>query len=301
MIACQTGCMECIRCLMTGGADVNARTSDHVTVLHFIAEFCGIQALELIVNDFALNRLPSFTDLNDETIYEIKNPLHLAISASNFELVKYFVEKQLFSVNSFQVIEGVSIANLRPDSRVVYSALAFALSNGSNRTLIEYLVKAGASLELHSDSIVPPVFCIFSSFNSIARYAKLFKQILKLGFDVNRFAQMKCDKYFSNFFLVAFYPDILKRFLAHGLNVDNLFGIDFDGGFQSHVDATEFISLSLEKKGLNNLHESFGLINRAANARKFWHFLKANILNDLISYNREISKIDSLFGESFCF
>ena len=300
MIACQTGCVDCIRCLLRGGADVNARTTDQVTVLHFVAEFCGIEALELIASDFALSRLPSFTDLSDPTILMMKNPLHLAISASNVDLVKHFVDRRLFSVNSFQVIEGISIANLKADSGLFYSALAFALSNGSNRTLIEYLVQSGGSLELHSDSIVAPVFCIFSSFNSIARYGKLFKQILKIGFDVNRFAGMRTNKYFSNFFLVAFFPEILKRFLNYGLNVDDLFEIDFDGCFQNHnVDATEFISLSLEKKGLSNLCESFSLIVRTRNVAKFWHFLKANILNDLISYNREIVKIDTLFGKFF--
>lgn len=299
MIACQTNCSNCIRRLLSAGADVNARTSDHVTVLHFVAEFCGTDELELIARDFDLNRLPSFTDLNDRTMLEMKNPLHLAISASNFDLVKHFVDRRLFSVNSLQVIEGVSIANLQADYGLVYSALAFALCAGSNRSLIEYLVQAGASLELCSDSIVPPVLCIFSSFNSMARCSKMFKQILKIGFDVNRFARLRYERYFSNFFLIAFFPEILKRFLNYGLNVDDLFGLDFDDSFRYHVDATEFISLSLEKKGLNNLHESFALINRTKNVYKFWHFLKANILNDLISYNREIAKIDTLFGEIF--
>lgn len=300
MIACQTGCLDCIRHLLRAGANVNARTSDQVTVLHFVAEFCGIEALELIVDDFALSGLPSFTDLSDPTILVMKNPLHLAISASNVELVKHFVDRRMFSANSFQVIEGISIANLKADSGLFYSALAFALSSGSSRSLIEYLVQSGGSLEMHSASIVPPVFCIFSSFNSITRYGKLFKQILKLGFDVNRFAKMRTDKYFSNFFLVAFFPEILKRFLNYGLDVDDLFGIDFDSCFENHnVDATEFISLSLEKKGLSNLYESFSLISRTSNVRAFWYFLKANILNDLISYNREIDRIDTLFGELF--
>ena len=171
MIACQTNCSKCINCLLNHNADVNLVTSNQVTILHFVAEFCGPDVLDRIMERFELSRLPNFTDLNDERIFEMINPLHLAISSSNMNMIKYFIEKQLFTVDSFQAIgRGNAIHNLAIESKLLISALGFALSIGASRSIIDYLIQSGARLDLYSDLVVPPVFCGNYNYNFYTHY-----------------------------------------------------------------------------------------------------------------------------------
>ena len=308
MIACQTNCLDCIDVLMKNGSNVNAITTDQITVLHFIAEFCGLEVLELIAGEFDLGNIPNFLDLNDRRINEMKNPLHLAISSSNLDIIKYLIENNLFSVNSLQLIEERTIANLRRDANIYYTPLGFAFSIGSRRDLIDYLIKSGSSLELQTNSIIPAAFCVFSTYNSISKYSKYFRQILKRnGFDIAKLAKLKCDNYFSNFCLLVFFPEILRQFLSYGLNVDDLFNFDFQNCSSTYqIDLhSVFFSFTLKEKFLDNLFDSFSIVCRTKNVISFWNYLKSNILNDLIDQNDEIVKIncndiariDCLFGE----
>lgn len=297
MISCQTNCLDCIKFLLNNGANVNLITTDQVTVLHFIAEFCDCEVLKLIMNHgFDLTKIPTFTDLNDKRILEMKNPVHLAISSSNFNILKYFIEEQLFSVNSLQIIEDFTISNLRINSKLFYSTLAFALSIRSNKKLIDYLVLSGAALDFYSDLIVPPVFCVFNSIYSIDKCIKVFKRILKFGFDVNKFASLKCDNYLSNFILIIFLPELLKNFINYGLISENLFSFDLCTQ-KLDFNNIEFSRFVNEKNGLMNLFKSFSLIKRNENVFKFWNYLKSKIQNDLTDFSDELVKIDKLFGK----
>ena len=181
MIACQTNCSKCINCLLNHNADVNLVTSNQVTILHFVAEFCGPDVLDRIMERFELSRLPNFTDLNDERIFEMINPLHLAISSSNMNMIKYFIEKQLFAVDSFQAIgRGNAIHNLAIESKLLISALGFALSIGASRSIIDYLIQSGARLDLYSDLVVPPLFC--GNYNFYTHIMFIYQLLIKIVF-----------------------------------------------------------------------------------------------------------------------
>lgn len=163
MIACQINSIECIKCLVDNGADCNLMTSDFIGILHFCAEFCDLEVIELLINKSNLDfkRYPDFTNLDDRLMLEMKNPLHLAISASNIEMIKYFIENEIFSPNSMMPIQNDNKIYYAKSNtnELFYSALGFALSIGSDQNLIDYLLSSGGSLDLFSDRILHPILC----------------------------------------------------------------------------------------------------------------------------------------------
>lgn len=126
--------------------------------------------------------------------------------------------------------------------------------------------------------------------NQIKDHNRVFGHLLKIGFDINKFAKLRCEQYESNLILAFFDSKLLKKFINHGLDIENLFAcVRLDQSLPNDL------FLPYESK-LAESTKSFGLVYRTKTVRRFWQLYKSRISEDNFESD-QMMLIDKLFSK----